>query len=171
VTKAEIAERRRKALQLRLAGATLAQVGQQLGVSESRACRIVQDALDQTVREPADELRKLEVARLDQLWVEVTKILRRRHLLISGGTVVLHPENDEQPLEDDAPALHAVDRLVRIMERRARLLGLDAPTKVSILSDEDKAAIVEAMERAMRELGLNNAAAREVVGRHLRAVG
>jgi hypothetical protein len=35
-------------------------------------------------------------------------------------------------LEDDAPVLAAVDRLLRIQERRAKLLGLDAPVRADV---------------------------------------
>jgi hypothetical protein len=133
VTKTETAERRRRALQLRQAGASLSQIGEHLGVSESRACRIVQDALAATVREPAEEIRALELARLDQLWVEATKVLRRQHVTVSNGRVVIHP-GTKAPLEDDGPVLNAIDRLLKIQERRARLLGLDAPTKHEVLT-------------------------------------
>jgi len=33
-------------------------------------------------------------------------------------------------LEDDAPILAAADRILKVLERRAKLHGLDAPTKV-----------------------------------------
>jgi hypothetical protein len=32
---------------------------------------------------------------------------------------------------DDGPKLQAIDRLLRVMERRSKLLGLDAPAKIA----------------------------------------
>ena len=62
-------------------------------------------ALKATLQEPADELRTLELERLDRL------------LLGVWGQAAKGNQG-------------AVDRALKIMERRARLLGLDAPTKV-----------------------------------------
>jgi hypothetical protein len=145
--------REARALALRAAGASYRQIGQALGCSENRALRITQRALDRMVREPADQVRQLELARLDQMWVEATKILRRQHLVASGGKVVVHPDTRE-PLEDDAPVLQAIDRLLRIQERRARLLGLDAPaqTRVTVLSEDVIDAEIARLEAELRGL-------------------
>ena len=94
-----------QALELRKAGATYQAIADQLGYSNARgAHKAVASALKATLREPADEVRDLEVARLDAmllpLWWRVQ-------------------QGDER----------AVDRALKIMERRARLLGLDAPSK------------------------------------------
>jgi predicted transcriptional regulator len=153
VTKAEIAARRARALQLRQAGATYSQIGQQLGVSESRACRIVQDGLDQAIRESAPQVRRLELARLDQLWVEALKVLRRKHTMVSNGQVVrLH--KDGEPLEDDGPVLNAIHTLLRIQERRARLLGLDAPAqaRVTVLSEDAVDAEIRRLSDELAQL-------------------
>ena len=42
------------------------------------------------------------------------------------------PWFEVKPLLDDAPVLRAVDTLLRIAARRARLLGLDAPAQLDI---------------------------------------
>ena len=64
--------------------------------------------LAETAQEAADEVRALELARLDAL------------------LAALWPQQGE-------PAV--VDRVLRIMERRAKLLGLDAPTRVDAVLD------------------------------------
>ncbi|GAA2395473.1 hypothetical protein GCM10010404_61300 [Nonomuraea africana] len=40
-----------------------------------------------------------------------------------------------EPLEDDAPVLAAIDRMLKIQERRAKLLGLDIPVKQLVGGD------------------------------------
>lgn len=98
-------ERQLAALELRKAGVAYAQIAERLGYrSSSGAHKAVSSALKATLREPADELRKLEVARLD---AALLAIWRR----VQSG--------DER----------AIDRLLGIMKRRADLLGLDTPAR------------------------------------------
>jgi hypothetical protein len=95
--------RQLQALELRLAGVTYEQIAGQLGyASRSGAHKAVGAALKATLREPADELRELAAERLDRA---TTAIWRR----VQDGDG------------------HAIDVLLRIEARRAKLLGLDAP--------------------------------------------
>jgi ribosomal protein L15E len=104
------AERRAEALAYRLQGLTFAQIGQKMGYSAERACRVVNQELEarrQEAAETADSIRELEVMRLDELQQGI-------YVAGKGGAVT------------------AIDRLLKIMERRARLLGLDAPTRTAL---------------------------------------
>jgi hypothetical protein len=47
-------------------------------------------------------------------------VLRREHVLVSGGWVV---KQDREPLPDDGPVLAAIDQLRKTAERRVRLLA------------------------------------------------
>ena len=126
---AAVNERRRKALELRKAGATYEQVANQLGYHDkSHARKEIAEAIESIVREPAAEVLDLELSRLDAMLVGLwTKA--------KGG--------------DGA----AVDRVLRIMDRRARYLGLDSPEKrehtgaVSIDLSEMMAAAERMRER------------------------
>ena len=105
--KISYAERRIQALELRKAGATYEQIGKQLGITKQAAYKHVKKALDamnDTIREQADDVRNIEVERLDKLWFVMYK------QALSGNQ-------------------GAVDRCLKIMDRRAKLLGLDAPEK------------------------------------------
>ncbi|MCK9929447.1 hypothetical protein MXD62_20065 [Frankia sp. Mgl5] len=98
--------------------------------SVSSAHDAVQRALDATIpNEPAAEVRQLELDRLDRMHVAVMAVLEKQHVTVSNGKVIYL---DGEPLEDDAPVLQAVDRLLKIQDRRAKLLGLDAEQKVSV---------------------------------------
>ena len=96
-----------KALDLRLSGASYRQIGQQLGVSHVQAFRDVHHMLREVASEPAEEVRKAELARLDKLM--------RAHwpAAIEGDT-------------------KATAMVLQIMDRRARYLGLDAPQKIDL---------------------------------------
>lgn len=124
------AEREAAAMRLRARGASYAAIADQLGYCDRSAARkAVQRGLNATVAEPAAELRDLELARLDDLHATAWKVMRAPHVLVSGGQVV---EREGEPLRDDMPVLRAIDTILRIMVRRARLLGLDiaAPAEV-----------------------------------------
>jgi hypothetical protein len=102
-----IAARRVDALTYRLAGASYRKIAKQLGVSVETAWSDVQSelrALRSIAVQDAEELRELEMQRLDQ-WA--------LYLAPAAQT-------------GDA---RAIATLVRIQERRAKLLGIDAPTR------------------------------------------
>ena len=59
--------RRVRALELRLQGRTYREIGAVLGCNPATAYRATQKALRLTLAEPAEELRTLELVRLDRL--------------------------------------------------------------------------------------------------------
>ena len=92
-------QRQATALQLRLAGANCDTIAQQLGYADrSGASRAIKAAMLATIKEPAEELRKLEAERYDAL------------------QMALWAKRAD-------PATARV--LVRLFDRRAKLLGLD----------------------------------------------
>lgn len=101
------AERRKKALALRLAGATLNEIAEVNGCAVSTVHADIQRCLSDIPRQEADELRAQEVTRLDRL---------------------------QRACWDPALAgdLAAIDRALRIIDRRAKMLGLDAPQQVEV---------------------------------------
>lgn len=139
------AERRAEVLRLRLDGHTLAAIGDRLGIRADSVHDIITRALRDMTREPAEQLLDLELARLDSLYAEAMNVLRSFTPLLHNGKIVQIPvinRNGEivkdpdtgLPLnclaEDKAARLAAVAAAVRVMERRSRLLGLDAATKL-----------------------------------------
>ena len=110
-------EHRLKALQLRKAGLSYATIGTQLHCTKQNAYRLVKSALDNLrthCAEATETLRQLELERLDALLMGLwTPASRGDHA--------------------------AIDRVLKIMERRARLLGLDAPAKVAPTSPDGEA--------------------------------
>lgn len=105
-----------KALELRKAGATYAQIAAQLQYAdESGARKAVQTLMEKREYDSVDEARKIEIERLDKI------------LLGNGNDGVLQQATKGH--------LGAIDRVLRIAERRAKLLGLDAPAKQDITSN------------------------------------
>lgn len=108
--KVTAAARRAQALALRIGGLSFQAIGDKLGVTKQAAHALVVNALRDTnaqTAEAADELRRLELERLDTAQAAIW----------------------EAVLKGD---VQAVDRFVRISKRRGELTGIDAPTKSEI---------------------------------------
>ena len=106
-TRLNAAERRARVVRLRLGGWSYEAIGAALDppVSMQRAHQLYQDALRRIVAEPVDEHRKTDLERLDLLWRGVLTDAMQgspKHVIAA----------------------------VRVLERRAKILGYDAPTKV-----------------------------------------
>jgi hypothetical protein len=145
--RADAALRDGQALELRTAGATYRQIAERLGVSLSTAHACVTRGLDRTRREPAEQLRALELERLDRLQVEATKVLAARHVIVQAGKVVVDQDTG-MPYTDHGPILTAIRTLVQVQESRRKLLGLDAPVKVDarVLTVDQMDARIDELE-------------------------
>ena len=138
------AERRAEILKLRLDGHSLAEIGDRVGIRADSVHDIITRALRAMTQNPSQELLTLELARLDSLYAEALKAVRSFTPVLHNGRVVQipiidtngdtikHPETG-QPLtciaQDRQPVLAGIACAVRIAERRAKLLGLDAPIR------------------------------------------
>jgi hypothetical protein len=104
---AQAAERRRQAFELRKAGASYEEIGRLLGVKKQSAHAMVHKTLAglrAQTEEIAEDVRSLELHRLDAL--------------LKG----LWPKASQ-----GAPL--AVEKALKVMERRAKMTGIDLPDK------------------------------------------
>ena len=103
ISKAEQLERDRKAVELRLSGVDLTTIAERLNYSDpGHAHQRIMALLKENAQAPSDDLRKVEAERLDAL------MQSRWQKALDG---------------DD----YAMDRVLKLMHRRAALLGLDTP--------------------------------------------
>lgn len=117
----DINVRRMKALELRLAGASYRQIGAELGVHYSSAWHDVDIMLREYAKEPTEAIRNAEMGRLDRL------MLAHWPAAIRGD-------------------VKATQQVLAIMDRRARLLGLDSPQKVDITGIIRTMAVEEGLD-------------------------
>ena len=101
----EVAKRRRKALALRLQRWSYPRIASALGISVSTAFDDVDREIKAIPKEEADRLREAEMHSLDEM---ESRLWRRFE---AGDT-------------------SAADKILRVKERRARMLGLDAPARM-----------------------------------------
>ena len=114
-----------RVIKLKQAGRTFDEIGAELGISRATAHRRFYAGLRHIVEPEVAAYRAEHVKRLAMERAIVCDILAARHVTISNGKVL--PE-----YEDDGPTLAAIDRLLKIDEREARLLGLDCKVQVDV---------------------------------------
>jgi len=129
--KPETLEKERKVLEFRRGGLTFDLIAERLGyASASGAHKAYLSACNRIVYEDVVEVRKSEMDRLDiaqaAIWGDLT---------------------DTQNVDANTRA-RLVLALIKIMERRARLLGLDMPTKAQVeVSIYDRDTIDDEVKR------------------------
>jgi hypothetical protein len=125
------ADRDHAILNMRLHGLTFQEISRQLPeagfakVSAGRIQAIVAKRLKSCRDEPARELRQLELLRLDQLQAAHYKAAM-------GGDAA------------------AISRVLSIMDRRARLLGLEAGAEAAVSLDEARDALLKKLDALAR---------------------
>jgi hypothetical protein len=104
----EAAERQALALKMRKEGCTYDKIAQRVGyASPAGAEKAVKAALHKMIKDDAQDVLTFEIARLDEM-------LEGAYGLACVGNPI------------------AITSVLKIMERRAKLLGIDAPTKVTL---------------------------------------
>ncbi len=122
-------QRRVRVLELTQVGHSTRQVAAELGVSHQTVATDLHAALDSYAALQADEtakLRALETARLDEMLAGVYP------KALTGN-------------------ISAVEAVLAIMQRRAKLLGLDTPVKVDVSGEIDFhiSSILQVLERVL----------------------
>ena len=124
-------KREARVFELRIQGSTFDQIANEVGYSgPSGAWQAYQRVKSEFIYESVDESRQLELMRLDELQVAVW----------------------DRAINGELPAAHCV---LKIMDRRAKLLGLDKPEKVEVnkwdFNAEDLDAEVERIVNIINE--------------------
>jgi hypothetical protein len=98
-------DREKQIIELRIEGYTWRQIAQHIQMSPGGALKAYRRAMVRTLKPVSDELRDLELDRLDTL-----------------------QQTYWQPAVQGN--LRAADFILRVIDKRAKILGLDAPTKI-----------------------------------------
>lgn len=132
---------------LRLKGASLRDIATYEGVSRTTVQRRLDAYIANLIRPQAEQYRQIETDRLDVLSRRVWDVLDAHAGDETGAPMVI---------------LAAADRLIRIADRRARLLGLDMPAKLEVQAPPDPAEIElgQMIREAKAKLAVEEAAIR-----------
>lgn len=132
-----------EAFDLKARGKTVRQIAEIMGLGKSTVQRRIEQAVDDIVSPRVETYRAVQDQQLDQLQAQFGPIL----------------EDASAPYD---LKLKAADRLLRVMERRARLHGLDAPVKVEGIVTHQTQQEVE-LESLFAGLDAQNEARRAVI--------
>ncbi len=122
----EMAQRRAHALEMKRAGADIEQIARRLGYASVASCKKdLSGAYAEVLKTPTEEARALDVLRIEKMIMALWPDAR------SGIAA-------------------AVDRVVRLVDLRAKLLGTYAPTQVEQVTFD---AVEQEIKRLESELG------------------
>ena len=164
------AQRDHDALALKVKGQSLQRIANELGYASKGA---VSTAIRRAFRDlpgpGTEDEKRLDLERIDRLIEASWEVLEREHVAYSNGQVIRRRtglvELDESGLErlddkgktiplyeevlDDGPLLASVDRIRSLLERRAKIIGYDAParSRIEVITED----VVDAELKALSE--------------------
>jgi len=169
-----------EAAELRIKGRSLQEIATELGyASRGHAHDGITRAFAALPTEDAEAAKRLDLERIDRLIARAWDVMERTHVAYSNGQVVRRrtdqyeldddgyerlddqgnriPEYEE--VLDDGPILAAIDRIEKLIARRARIFGYEAPAKakIEVVTPETIEAHIAALEA---ELARNDPAGR-----------
>lgn len=122
-TEAQVAEQQIRCYELRLTGMSLDRIAKETTLSKGTVHNRIQAEIQARVLPLADEVRKLELDRLDRWLAKL-----------------------DQQIEAGETVPRCVEVAVKVSERRARLLGIDAPQQLEATVTEVSQADLEFQE-------------------------
>jgi hypothetical protein len=166
------AQRDAAAAELRARGWSFQRIAGELGFpAKGNAHHAVERAFAAIPTEGSEEAKRLDLERIDRLIEQAWDVMERRHVVVSDGRVVgrqVGVERDDNGIErldldgktipvyedilDDGPVLQAIDRLSRLLERRAKIIGYEAPRRhrVEVITED---AVDAEIARLAAEVG------------------
>lgn len=176
------AQRDFDAAELRAKGASYGRIAAELSfASRGHAYDAVTRALHDTAYEGAEDDKLLDLQRIDRLIEQAWAILEREHVTVSHGHIVgkqvgwqrdpgtgeVLRDGDGAPLAlyedilDDGPTAVAIREIRMLLERRAKIIGYDAPSKsrVEVITQDLFTAALAQLEADVGANGADRGAA------------
>ena len=130
---------RAEAARLKAVGWPLEDIAQHFGWFDpdgtpdtNRVATAIRTHLSSIYRFTSDEARIVELESLDQLEYRLWKLLDDEHVVISQGRIVRDEHGD--PVPDSRFALETLDRILKIKDHRAKMMGLYAPKQIQVVT-------------------------------------
>lgn len=142
-------QRKAQVIEWRRDGMTFEEIGRRLNpdapLTRQAAHKIYTTALQEIPAQSIGEYRAEQEERLDELRRRAYDVLWREHVTVSQGRVVVDPDTGG-PIVDDAPRLRAIETVLKIEERLARLRGIDVPTRAQVEGSLQVRYVVEGVD-------------------------
>lgn len=164
---AVIAEQERVCFELRLRGMSIRNIAAYIAehhgwpLSKSTVAVRIEAAGKDATSELAEQVRALELERLDRLTGIVLSTMDNAYVRDLAGRIMVDPET-QQPMRDPAVVYAGVDRFLKLQERRAKYVrGVEQTDPVEVVvhdaeSEREKIAIQELVMEA-RAMAANTA--------------
>lgn len=127
-----------RAAQLRAQGWTYQRIAEELGYNpktgKSAAIDAVRRGGKDITREAGKELLEILTDRLETLYEKAVDVSEREHIVVSHGKIIR--DDGGRPLRDSGPELAAIREARATLESFRKLLGLDAPSRVSVEAEQ-----------------------------------
>lgn len=163
---------RARIVELRDEGLTFQAIAAEVGISAQTTWQHYQNAMREIPaaavkvhQETIEKRRDEQLRRIDMEREAVMAVLTARHLTISNGHIIAEiVGRDEagkpiygEPILDDGPVLTAVDRLHKLDDQEAKLLGLYPKTQISV--QHEPSDVDQALADLVRDANAHMAAA------------
>lgn len=107
---------------------TLAWIADEMDCSVFRVQKLLNKYTPKLLEKDASHHRDIEIGKLDLLEEKLWAMVDEDYYTVSNGQVVYLETGD--PVPDIDPILKIIDRILKVSERRSKLLGLDKPVRV-----------------------------------------
>lgn len=107
---------------------TIAWIADEMGCSVFKVQRLLNKHVPKLLEKDATHHRDIEINKLDLLEEKLWRLVDEEYYTVSHGQVVYFESGE--PVMDIDPILKVIDRILKVSERRSRLLGLDKPIRV-----------------------------------------
>jgi hypothetical protein len=144
----------RRAADLRSLGYTYQMIADRFEVDVSTAHRMVGRAVAEIPTEGAAEVRKIELEKIDNAERYLQSVIQNPPPKISASGRIVK-DDQGNVVVDEGARMEAVDKILKAQAARARLLGLNAPTKIQEeilihqVDPDRERRILEALEEAL----------------------
>jgi hypothetical protein len=116
-----------------------------MGCSVFRVQKLLNKYTPKLLEKDANAHRDIEIGKLDLLEEKLWMMVDENYYTVSNGQVVIFETGE--PVPDIDPVLKIIDRILKVAERRSKLLGLDKPIRVDATVTQ-----VDSMDRELMEM-------------------
>lgn len=161
----------KKILAYRAAGMSLARACSILDISAPTAKRLLEQ-----FQQEADAARSEDLDVLEELLQISVGLARKDYVMVNAGKIVYREDIDPltgelralEPLEDDGPKITAVNAAIKVLDRKAKLMGMDKlPPVAGETGSGDTSPLTPAQEMKAMEVFLARIAQRTAAARSI----
>lgn len=131
------------------------QLAEKYGVSTVTVTRRLSGYFPKKTLLELESHRLREDDKLDMLEEEMMVLMNTDHYVVDKGQVI-HDPYSGKPLIDSEPKFKAVDRILKIIEAKRKLFGLDAPVKAEVKHTQDTTIQIQEVSEAVQEAHRKN---------------